>query len=422
MTLWSRCEKPIHIALLGACICRHMAGVVGLGQERLRDLSVQMEQLAISAMDDVDESVAFEVCSQSPTHDSRNDVTLLDVARLCKCKAFLAQHHCKVAMDEWWRGGFDGSSCQLRHNFSWWLLMLYCMAPFLNPYIISWKSSARRELVPKVERDRMTAHAQISALSTLAWHVEKQQKRNAHVRNSQAQRHWPRRPSRQLQHESSIRWKEQVHGSTKPPTAAKIISPGNAMVGACASGCRSLATRASAFYSIPAVIFLQRFIFHMVLLLVYALRIAEVDQQPYDSRLSATAAQAMGQQYEFGPIEIAWLILEAGVFLDSRHAKAVQDRRGLGVEQDGFERFVNVNNVVLILAVGCRVASQIDEDGPYYSIYLTLIALNSLIVSLLVLPFMSRFHTQFGILVIVVEHMMLDVLLFLELFVRASNP
>ncbi len=439
MVLWERCKRPIHVALLAARLCKAMEASGAIGQQRLAERAEWLEQLAVAAMDEAaDEQSALRIITLSATDRRRPDQTLLDVALQCKCKAFLTQRHCKTTMDLWWRGGWEGSQCVLPPSFSWLALAFFSLFPLLNPLLFGYTDFRRRsarsgpgyKYGTRRERER-EAGVKFEALTTVVDWAHEEAKRNAEQTNRPDH---AKRTVSQIELEASLNdqaWRQSIWSDSEGRRESLGEHGRRAARRGGLSATRHFLQRLRDFYCIPAVAFLLRFLFHMALLVVYAIRILSVDQLPYVSSLHVEGALnwttgAVSSAFDERPpdiraIEIVWLIFEAGVVIDAQHARVLHYRLGNRSEPNGFERVLNINNVVLLCAIACRVCSLVLEDvdvgHQIYQVYVALISLNSITVTLGVLPFLSRFHVDFGVLVVIVERMILDVILFLELFI-----
>jgi len=168
----------------------------------------------------------------------------------------------------------------------------------------------------------------------------------------------------------------------------------------------TLLEKVAAFYSIPAVKFVVRFVVHVTFMFIYIMRIYETDSSDTDiERLTG--------------VEIVWLVFEAGLFLDQRHQSLSSEVGRLDV----FQRLWLVSDILLIIAVCLRGVSlgltDYESGWPQalYQTYQVVSSLNAIVISLELLPFITRLHREFGVLVIMAEQMLYDVLLFLEFFV-----
>ncbi len=148
-TLWPRCEKPLHCAILGYSISSAMADRVNLSRAEINERADRMGLWAVHALQLAkDESLAYHVLDLSllPEPLATSAVTrrgprqsLLDLAMCAGYRPLLSLTHAEQLVDIWWRGGAvhgdtgNMTVCVLPEKFSWFVTLLHFLLPFLHP-------------------------------------------------------------------------------------------------------------------------------------------------------------------------------------------------------------------------------------------------------------------------------------------------
>uniref|UniRef100_A0A7S3AMF8 TRPM SLOG domain-containing protein n=1 Tax=Haptolina ericina TaxID=156174 RepID=A0A7S3AMF8_9EUKA len=431
---WVRCDKPVHMALLGSALCSRaiksaagtsMVGEITQHAERIETWAVRVLQEA------ADEQQAFNIlrlpATLMPAPHILGNRSAVDLAGSLERKKFINQRYCQALIERWWRGGHEGAYFTLPVRFSYLLLLLYACVPFVNPSLYPArrkKVAARGDEGGPVERDMVfSAVLKVSMMRAF----EKHKAHQAELRDGNAYlepesprdgEEFPEERSSPLKRSAgrfanSMRRRSQ-RGMQRRPSIADIKTKMLTALGAQGTAAdasgepqHSFWERLDAFYSIPAVKFVLRFAAHVIFMIVYILRI-------YESKRSDDSVESISAT------EIIWLIFEAGLFLDQRHQSTSSDA---GSSRDIFQRLWFVSDILLLFAVAFRVASLATDDYEsgwpqrFYQGYQVGSSLNAIVISLELLPFITRLHREFGVLVIMVEQMIYDVLLFLEFFI-----
>lgn len=136
--VWPKCSKPVHVALLGAAICKAMARYDDNQKLHLLSRADRLESWASGTLDNVpNKEMAHSVISMhliAREHGGTVPSTAVDIAIGTKSKFFLSKKYLSSLCDLWWRGGFDGSETILPDSFSWTWLVLQAFVPVINPY------------------------------------------------------------------------------------------------------------------------------------------------------------------------------------------------------------------------------------------------------------------------------------------------
>ncbi|KAL1511236.1 hypothetical protein AB1Y20_006047 [Prymnesium parvum] len=176
--VWSHCDRPVHIALLGTAICRKLESQSELVYNDV-SLGDTVENWAYGAMEmSPSEARSRQVLELSLLENKPSNA--LDIAYAVAAKHFLTQRSVAAYIDLGWRGGFEDpiraphgtkeTVITLPAKFSWLSIAIQTMCPFLCPQV--YLKSPEEE---KTEYHDMTL---LRALSLKA-HLTKTEARNS---------------------------------------------------------------------------------------------------------------------------------------------------------------------------------------------------------------------------------------------------
>ena len=419
---WKMAASPIRLALLGARLARTMTLRMPFGKLECHERAELLESWAVGALTSMPTQLsAHRILSRRLPEWGAS--TLLDSAMQFEMKSFLAQKQCQSLMDAWWRGDFPGGQIRLPEDYSGLGLWCYVLLPPCNPYLYRASEAAakedalikdmkgfagalmhahrlsRKEANAAMSTDAAgslgdalagltTAAASASAAASrfdglLSEHLRQEELATAHALDAAALS--PRR--REANNDPSRGW----HGSS-----------------------RRLWARIVGFYSVPATKLMVRFMVHMVMLAAHATVLFLV--QPVDHV----------DQNGVPPVnwhEGLFFCLVVAQILDQAHQSMVLRRRHVVLTQP-FRRLLEVGDAVLLLAGLLRAAtvpSLLPEllKKRLYNAYQLVVSLDVIVVSMRTVAFRST-DMSFGVLVIMVEQMIGDLILFVELFALVS--
>ena len=238
--------------------------------------------------------------------------TAIDIAMHTSAKTFLSQKHCVSLIDRWWCGGSAKSSITLDTDFSWLRLAAQVLCPFLNPDIRAGASAQKDESHQSNLYDALGQYMRVAADE--------------------------RKAVRQLM-EDSIDF--MAAGALAPVADAAGAAAGvdrrgglKTVVEMLSAGDTFEVGRKSAlasFYAIPAVRFLIRALFHGIVTLFYLLIIFVrfKDQRELDERKgdpNVPWSEKMPLLSDGSWIEVGWIMLEIGIWIDRRHQHFQMDQ------------------------------------------------------------------------------------------------
>jgi len=302
---------------------------------------------------------------------------------------FLSHKVCQSLMDDWFKGGFPGSSMQLKENDSMMILWFYLLLPPFNPYLYT--NSGDGGSGSSLSMDSVAA---VSSALMAAHRLAKMEMKNA----------GGDLPTIEI-------------GKGKPPRLQAIVnmaeSTGHTMRGMPERSqekvsLRETVTKVAAFYSTPAVKMLVRASTHILLMVSYARVLFEVKTS------EAVAAEGVPRLDWF---EIVFGIFAACNFIDMAHSHMRLKSYGFKPLAN-FDRILRVADTTLLLAGICRIVSLFVPaaygQSNIYSLYQLALSYNVIIYSFHTINFCT-IDPNFGVLVITVEQMMGDLMLFMSL-------
>ncbi|KAL1504852.1 hypothetical protein AB1Y20_008623 [Prymnesium parvum] len=400
---WQRCTRPIHNAVLGVLIARHMLKKIRYGHFHYRVLErlENIENWAVGLLDMAhdaemaDSIIALRVIDDEPYH-------LLDLAMHASTKKLLSHRYSDRFMSHEWVG--YGGRVELDLEFSLVMLILDICCPVR--YVFKTRKKVRRqESKPRdiafdaMQRaTRVLREAKERALESLAERVHEplellKEKVNEHarIRNAATAREWARE-SATHEHDSKMNDGRED----------------------------SLFSSLLAFYQVPAVKFVGRAIAHLSWMIVYVVLLyLNDDSTALNDALDRGTVPALKH------IETVWMIFEVCMFLDQRHAAVKQSEHKRLVSNDWWRVWL-IADFDFAVCCSLRFAvyaheNSVDESNRQgvsfmFKMYQAILSVNVMVVFLLFLPFMGEWM-DFTTLVIIVQQMVTDVLIWSVLFV-----
>jgi len=439
--LWAECDLPIHMMLLAAIISQSKARAVVQGSAECAASVATYQEWARGAMecapDEEQAHAVLELCVCGKW-------TAVDIAMHTSAKTFLSQKHCVSLIDRWWCGGSANSSVVLDSDFSWLRLTGELFCPLLNEDIRtnagakkgdhSHQSNLYDALghYMKVAADERKAVRQLMASSSAVVAGAESSERSSDAKSPDRCSY--RRHSTTAGKEAVVVTTAARRGGLK--TVVEMIA---------ASGTSDVGRKSAlaSFYGIPAVKFLIRTLFHAVVTLFYLLIIfVRFKDKPWLMAQKDDPAVAWSDKLPLlsdgSPIEVGWIMLELGIWLDRRHQHymmsgniALKGSSALGPEL--------LSDLAFVVALSARIAMETlanqlkregeccwptpcdDECKPYndmaqlYQVYQVIIGFKCMQICGQWFSFINH-HEPLGILIIMIQEMVKDVKLFFYLF------
>ena len=446
----------VHVALLGATICRKMAQVIPQGQAEAEERAMRMQEWAYGALEVApDERNAHDVLERS-IRDDRH-FTALDIALRTGAKKFLFQRHCVSLIDRMWRGDVDGSKVALPQDFLWLQLTLYALVPFANKNLFKRQSQGGKGDPLGEKKDMYGSSVFYDALG-MAFSISAQEKRSL---NSAATAPRPDNPGgevRVIKEEAADLGHKHTNRFDKilKEAANMHLNDPHLII----LGDTNVVSRLIAFYQIPAVKFLLRALTQLSHATLYVIIVfgftdpAGLARSDLECSTDAAArraeraanqtaeAMAGGDEYECDPFhalpllykvqawEVLWLGLEVGSWFDLAHQSMTRARLDMRGKQ-GLERAQGISDILFVVALAYRLAMEYEyySDYPrdeqvekvaniidYYQSYQVLISIKALlVVGIGCMPFVSEYR-PLGVLFIMVSEMSSDLATWMLLF------
>jgi len=450
-TLWVRCCKPVHMGLIAAALLAKIGNPkAGTVRQRIKRLERRMEDRALYVMDEITShemvsNLLLESTTNEPDPFVFGNKNLIDLAGSLGRKRVVEHHHSQAMLDLWWRGGHKSVSTvpvELPEDFSYWRLLIYSLLPFLNPYL------GDQQLVKEEQMKKEAEGRQgwIDATLTLyKMHNFERNKAGGVTEEIGPYSSSERRSSEDLSVDKlafrtatkstpveglAIPGKEgagilsdrTTGGSHAPTPLSKQQAAAMAAAEAAAAEKMAKNRRSSIFlpadessattksllgmqgyYGIPAVKFVLRLFVRYSFMGFYA------------AFITSHASDVQGVP-GINSIEIAWMALELGFFLDQTHCGFVSGWKPRLQWKIAY-LFAASGMLLRGLSIGLSHVPSAERDGvplELFRAYQIVVSLNALTHSLELLPFITRLDQRFGVLVIVVENMIADLKLFLE--------
>tara|TARA_B110001452_G_scaffold21628_1_gene17351 strand:+ start:612 stop:4946 length:4335 start_codon:yes stop_codon:yes gene_type:complete len=443
--IWPHCARPVHVALLGAAISKRMArDLVHPASNQALERAERLQEWALGALETADEERAYKVLRMQIDGNIMRPNSCLDIARLTSAKMFLTQRHCVSLMSLQWRGGQPGSSVTIRKSFNYIELLIFAVFPVVNRYL--WKHDGGGRCCSR-GRQRQKAEAQTATESIimalgLVYRIVGEERGKVIKRDAMKEM---RRTSMQSMGQSrSLLEEVQDPQAVKDKWITELF-------GAQASleeEVNMVASHMTSFYQVPAVKYTLRFLMHCIAISFYVLliinfvdpdelekrrfRCEDAAQTPADDRLNCLANKYVPLVSDYNYDEVAWLLMELGLWLDQRYQFVARTQLKLPSVR-GAGRFAWASDVLIIISVALRysmeqVSSRISEPGfdgseddelsrtlEIYKAYKIIISLKTILIFLQTLPYLAVYR-PLGVLVIVVTEMLGDVVNFSILF------
>jgi len=431
--VWPFCDNPVHVALLGAAICMKMSQTITQGQQAMRERSARLQEWALGAIEEApDEKHAHSVLERSIREDRL--YTVLDIALSTGAKKLLFQRHSISLIERWWRGEFTGAEVSLPQGINYLSIALECVFPFANTLL--WPkeeaveapknaygstvfydalgmafsiSSKEKELNTAAMLDAAmldaakldaaaagqpsTATKLTSAASTESIDVEVRKRRGSKL----------------------ARFSEMMQNDLQAEASAEVVRTSSYGLG-------SWFSRLRTFYTIPAVKFVWRVLFQLLLTVLYVMLIMNFKSPAeLDPRFTDNPIELIPFTKNLNSVEIAWLLCELGLWLDKRHQQVLRSR-STGAAAGG-KGVAYLSDALFVVAVGVRIAMErpyaandFDEAKYLYDIYQVLVSLKAmLVISLDCMPYLSEYQ-PLGVLYIIVCAMVQDFITWMLLF------
>jgi len=424
--VWPKCDLPVHMALLGAHVANRMAKVIMQGAAAAEERAARMQEWAYGAMEMApDESHAHHVLELSIS----GRYTALDIALRTQNKTFLSQRHCLTLMDEWWRGGSGNRVVHLPEGFNWGFLVMEALFPLLNRHL--WHAE---------DEEEKSAAGPSNVYDALAMYMNISASERARVQLAQSQ-------------VDGAAASPDASTKTGPSAGTSIFKPIRGLFEGSVAKAEShldrnasLYRRVVDFYSVPYVKFVFRVLAQAAVTTMYVIMIFNFDD-PDDldkARLNETVAwndkfPLISKSHH----EMLWLFFETGIFLDQKHQNLMRSRTDAPPHGKFFSVVRLIDNCLIVSAMGIRVSMEFyadelgdnpcvpnelsgaeggfapcliyDRQRKLYTAYQVIISLKTIVVCFQSLTYLSVYK-PLGVLIIMVEEMIQDVLNFILLF------
>ena len=439
--VWPFCDNPVHVALLGAAICTKMSQSIPQGQGQMKERAARLQSWALGAIEEApDETQAHFVLERSIRED--RVYTALDIALSTGAKKLLFQRHSISLIQRWWRGDFTGATVALPEGTSYLAIALQVLFPFANPLLwpkkevvaapknaygstVFYDALGMAFSISSKEKEMATA-ALLDAAVTEAALLPAGQKSTEPPRltagastasidvaesTPNERRGMMMQRVKKLQRFSELLEKDSQFDTSTATDQVK------------SNWLATWFSRLQTFYKIPAVKFVWRVMFQLLLTVLYIgliLNFKTPDQ--LDERFSERdPIEEIPFSQNYDPAEIAWLLCELGLWLDKRHQQVLRSRSTWA--GTGGKGVAYLSDLLFVVAVGIRVAMEkpysernLDDAKFLYDWYQVLVSLKAmLVISLDWMPFLSEYQ-PLGVLYIIVCAMVHDVITWVLLF------
>jgi len=334
--------------------------------------------------------------------------SLLDTGMQFGMKKFLSHKHCQSMVDAIWRGDFEGS-ITLPKDFSFLAFCLYVFLPPINPYLYG-----------KVEEESLDSrrNLDISTITEAVMHTHRLAKEET-LRAGGTNQPGILAPSDALKSSDPI-------DSLSPRFAAivrmarindiqKLAAEEEGITGeredAETHADTSVVDLFKEFYAIPVTKFVVRLAVHLLMLANYAQLLVTV------STMNTVTVHGVPpfkwQEYLFAGQVV-------GNYLDQLHQKLMLKKRRIKPMQN-FGSLLDFGEFLLLTAGLFRLLAATGHHMSamhinFYIIFQVTLSCAVVIISIRTIDFRAV-SQDFGVLVIMVERMINDLILFIELFV-----
>eukprot|EP00964_Phaeocystis_antarctica_P067489 scaffold40855_cov63-Phaeocystis_antarctica.AAC.5 len=354
--VWPKCDNPIHAVLLGVAISDKMAQVAVHGQACAAERAQLMQEWAVGALDTAtDEEQAHEVLLRSIHGDQLHSA--LDIALSIKAKTFLAQRHClSLTARLWLQSTTEGPVIVLPLDIPYWRIFLYTILPFVNPLL--WPKPRTSTRAAHEETSRATVEETLLGAARMAFAISAEERKHVHGDKSTLVLQM-----RRIEKQATLRPKQ----AGKDDAAEEV----------------TLSTMMRVFYSIPAVKFMWRLIFQLLLFALYVCLVFDAEPpavyQDLDHELGGgkntnPTINAIPFLRDGNPVEIALFVVALSLLVDSRYRTLLHS---MSLSSRWTKLFKFMSEVLLISALVLRVAMETlynDSNNKrqaenYYQLY-----------------------------------------------------
>ena len=333
--MWPKCDNPIHAVLLGVAICDKMADVAVHGKASAAERAQLMQEWAVGALDTAtDEEQAHEVLLRSIHGDQLHSA--LDIALSIQAKAFLAQRHClSLTARLWLQSTTEGPVIVLPDDIPYWRILLYTIIPFLNPLLWPKPRISTRETDEKTSF--ATEEASLGA-ARMAFAISAEERKHVHGDKSALVRQVTR-----IEQQATLRPRQQGKDDTTEGV--------------------TLSTMIRVFYSIPAVKFVWRLIFQLLLVCLCASVVlgaqppAVYQDEPNEVNGTIPKIDAIPFLHQGDLVEIAWLVVALCLLVDHRYRTMLHS---MSLSSGWRRLFKFISEVLLVAAVAVRLAMEVS--------------------------------------------------------------
>ena len=336
--MWPKCDNPIHAVLLGVAICDKMADVAVHGKASAAERAQLMQEWAVGALDTAtDEEQAHEVLLRSIHGDQLHSA--LDIALSIQAKAFLAQRHClSLTARLWLQSTTEGPVIVLPDDIPYWRIFLYTILPFLNPLLWPKPRISTRETDEKTSF--ATEEASLGA-ARMAFAISAEERKHVHGDKSALVRQVTR-----IEQQATLRPRQPGKDDTTEGV--------------------TLSTMIRVFYSIPAVKFVWRLIFQLLLVCLCAILLlseaqppAVYQDEPNEVNGTIPKIDAIPFLHQGDLVEIAWLVVALCLLVDHRYRTMLHS---MSLSSGWRRLFKFISEVLLVAAVAVRLAMELSNN------------------------------------------------------------
>ena len=337
--VWRRCDNPIHAVLLGVAICDKMADVAVHGKACAAERAQLMQEWAVGALDTAtDEEQAHEVLLRSIQGDQLHSA--LDIALSIKAKTFLAQRHClSLTARMWLQSTTEGPEVVLPDDIPYWKIFLFTMMPIVNPSL--WPNKPRTSTRESNKGPSTEGPSSSTGAARMAFAISADERK--HVRGDKS---------------ALVRQVTRIvdQASLTPKQAGKDDAIEEVTLS-------TMMSAVASFYSIPAVKFVWRLIFQILLVCLYAGLVYGADP-PAVYQVDANGTTVDLDKIPFlhngDPVEWLWLVVALCLMADFRYRTMLHS---MSLSSGWTRLFKVISEVLLVAAVAVRLAMEV----PYYS-------------------------------------------------------
>lgn len=354
---------------------------------------------------------------------------LLDLALHGRMKDFLHHRHCVRFMDLEWVGNFSGSTYEITQTSAWGILreIIYRIV-FPFPLL---KAFSRAQL--KQNTDTMTKislQARVKVAAAAAEHrrvaftasgggldesIRSSPSAISSVSGPRGCRAMPLaeelssdsfRGNRDATHSKSAtellgQSKKKVHGMVRDFGFSKRQSTVTFDEASSEGATERERSRLYSFYNTPIVKYFLRALAHLLWLSLYVVVLLFLKTKEQLVRDGPPP---------FNFVDGLWIFFQAGSWIDQRHMQMRQSHFRY-VSKNSFWPIWLLNDLLFVVGFCsyalCLNVSNHDDAVMLYTFYQVMLSLNILVITVLVLPYMSEWK-DFGVLTIIIQEMVVD--------------